>query len=428
MNINPGNPDEETKVVKQHNKRGRPRKNPLVLKEEPVSGKKRGRKPKKLYDNIDSADNKIKLECEPPNVYDLDNDDDNDDRRDSDLGPIAQNLKMLSHDHSPFDQIINDRIDGGSFGNSHSIFPRKQSTDNPFDKFFSMVPNNMGVDNIIREERSRRVSTASPYNIPSNPPNIVSPIALRGNTFGTPINPPQSMNRSQDNSNDESMLQKRLNDIIAQSFNNWNSKPKRKDTEDIDFSRGDHQIHNKISNSSGVVTKNNPLDFITNAMMSPMDFKPRKFSTNGWSMANNIIPDMTRKRSGVDQAIFGHTEFDIRRLSMNNIEFKEDDNRSGSKPESLECKIAKEITNKLNAGGLPRKSTMIPNPAEFQKNSPLFNSTLAAAFKPFKKRSHSFHISPDQGMDDKSPDVEEVKQKKRDAKGHIKVVEELEID
>jgi hypothetical protein len=52
----PNNEGEESKNTKTGNKRGRPRKNPLVIKDESsVTKSKRGRKPKKLYD-IDPND------------------------------------------------------------------------------------------------------------------------------------------------------------------------------------------------------------------------------------------------------------------------------------------------------------------------------------------------------------------------------------
>lgn len=215
------NDGEESKVSKTGNKRGRPRKNPLVIKDETSGTKsKRGRKPKKLYD-IDPNEvneNEIHKEIDSP------------------LGPIEKNFKMIDNHNFSFDSMVN-LGKGDNYPSNHPpYYPRKQSLNNPFDKFFNGVPQNL---DYVHEQRSRRVSSVlSPYHIPGNPPNIASPSPIRGPSFGHNDFKLKNfvMKANTQQSGEENPTQQKLNELIAQSFKNWDSKPKRKETEDIDFS------------------------------------------------------------------------------------------------------------------------------------------------------------------------------------------------
>ena len=88
-------------------------------------------------------------------------------------------------------------------------------------------------------------------------------------------------------STEETPLQKKLNEIISQSFNSWNNKPKRKETEEIDFSSIQENpilnILQKSNQPNNTQRKGNPFDFLSNSIMSP-DYKPRSFSisSSGW--------------------------------------------------------------------------------------------------------------------------------------------------
>ena len=247
------NDNEEAKISKTGNKRGRPRKNQSNVKDDSSQQKsKRGRKPKKLYD-IDPNGTKIGINV---TFNESDNGDDESDdyelkHDDSPLGPIVQNFN--NHKFS-FDSMgagmKND------FGNTpqYPAFPRKQSINN-LEKIFNHTP--AGFD-YLNDDRRRFSSTLSPYNIPSNPPQFGSPNLFRGGNnaefkpvkpviFNKPANqPPQQPNQQ---NTEESNLQKKLNEIISQSFSNWN-KPKRKETEEIDFSIQENPILNILQKSN----------------------------------------------------------------------------------------------------------------------------------------------------------------------------------
>lgn len=183
------NGDEEAKIAKSGNKRGRPRKNQNSQVDTNTQKSKRGRKPKatKLYDFEPNDSSKIRLD-----VADNDSDDSDD--------------AKISDEHDG--EINNKKFDMG-FGPIESVF-----------------------NNYMNETL-----------IPSNPPQFQSPTTL--------LRPPKSPNldyKSQNmfmisnqnpgSSPEENPIQKKLTEIIAQSFNNhWNSEPKkRKDTE-VDFAK-----------------------------------------------------------------------------------------------------------------------------------------------------------------------------------------------
>lgn len=224
------NGDEEMKMSKTGNKRGRPRKNPLAPVETHTNKSKRGRKPKtiKQYDfdprnSFDVTFNQSEIEN-----YDNSYDDEDQNNGNSPMGPIQKNLKLMDNNQTAFEGMLN-----GMKGESHqngvpSFYPRKQSLENPFEKYFAHIPQNL---DYIQESnnRSRRISSVmSPYLMHSNPPQMPSPQTFRG--FNKNMNHDNKAKPTEDDS-----TQKRLNEIIAQSFNNWNNKPKRKETEDVDF-------------------------------------------------------------------------------------------------------------------------------------------------------------------------------------------------
>lgn len=165
----PVNDGEESKVSKTGNKRGRPRKNPLVIKDETSGTKsKRGRKPKKLYD-IDPNEggnvtfNESEHKDNTSEEYPL-HENEMHKNMDSPLGPIEKNFKMMDNHNFSFDSMVN-LGKGDNYPSNHPPFyPRKQSLNNPFDKFFNGVPQNL---DYVHEQRSRRVSSVlSPYHIP----------------------------------------------------------------------------------------------------------------------------------------------------------------------------------------------------------------------------------------------------------------------
>lgn len=175
--------------------------------------------------------------------------------------------------------------DFNNTSNQYQMFPRKQSINN-LEKMFN--PISSGYD-YLHDDRRRFSSTLSPYNIPSNPPQFGSPNLFRptNNAEFKPAKPvifPKPISQPPQNT-EETPLQKKLNEIISQSFNNWN-KPKRKETEEIDFSIQENPILNILQKSnqpSNNQRKANPFDFLSNSIMSP-DYKPRSFSisSSGW--------------------------------------------------------------------------------------------------------------------------------------------------
>ena len=290
--------NEETKVNKTGNKRGRPRKHPNVAKDDNSQKQKsnRGRKPKKLYEDVGPIGSKIGLDVSFNDSENKDNSDDNQEEQEKE-----------THENLP------------------PFYPRKESMNNPFDKFFNAVPQNLGY---VQGNRSRIVSSdLSPYNIPSNPPNFQSPGDFRGRSFNNQVDfKAKNMLMSNNNgtpqqNNEDNPIQKKLNEIIAQSFKNWN-KP-RKDTEDISFN--------------------------ANSIMSP-DYKPRSFSinSNGWAMAPHNVLDEKRMRSGWD--------FDSSDLYMNDKfggkgnQDENKNNKNGNLNEPRVIKISTFTRNDNNKG------------------------------------------------------------------------------
>jgi hypothetical protein len=228
---------------------------------------KRGRKPKKLYD-IDPSGTKIGISV---TFNESDNrDEESDDYElkhvESPIGPIEKNFN--NHKFS-FDSMgVGAKNDFNNPSHQYQMFPRKQSINN-LEKMFNPMSN--GYD-YLHDERRRFSSTLSPYNTEFKPAKPV--------IFSKPISqPPQST--------EETPLQKKLNEIISQSFNSWNNKPKRKETEEIDFSSIQENpilnILQKSNQPNNTQRKGNPFDFLSNSIMSP-DYKPRSFSisSSGW--------------------------------------------------------------------------------------------------------------------------------------------------
>ena len=135
------NSNEETKVAKSGNKRGRPRKNPIVPKEEGSSQKlKRGRKPKKLYD-ID-PNNEVGINMTFNDSENKDNASEYSDHpinhnhhESSPMGIIERNLKIADRNTFSFDSVANFTKNDNYNSNNLPFIPRKQSLTNPFDKF-----------------------------------------------------------------------------------------------------------------------------------------------------------------------------------------------------------------------------------------------------------------------------------------------------
>ena len=283
-------------MAKSGNKRGRPRKNPLMQKNESVVERgKKVERPKKVYD------------IDPNNNYRMDvsfNESDNKDQQSdysdhnihphhesSPLGTIERNLKIADSRHTfSFDSMANFPKNNDNFSGSHMPFyPRKQSMTNPFDKFCGEVPANM--DMLNDHARSRGVSSVlSPYHVVGTFPSIVSPSPIRGTPLGHITDFKSGtfqMRKMSTNQNLEDDTQNKLNDLISQQFKDFNPKYQRKDTEDIDFSGQDNTILNLLSKAGNVLTesKRNPFDIASGSILSP-NYKPRSLSlnSNGWSL------------------------------------------------------------------------------------------------------------------------------------------------
>ena len=128
---------------------------------------KRGRKPKKLYD-IDPSGTKIGISV---TFNESDNrDEESDDYElkhvESPIGPIEKNFN--NHKFS-FDSMgVGAKNDFNNPSHQYQMFPRKQSINN-LEKMFNPMSN--GYD-YLHDERRRFSSTLSPYNIPSNSPQL----------------------------------------------------------------------------------------------------------------------------------------------------------------------------------------------------------------------------------------------------------------
>lgn len=220
-------------------------------------------------------------------------------------------------------------------------------------------------------------------------------------------------------SGEENPTQQKLNELIAQSFKNWNNKPKRKETEEIDFSAQDNPILN-ILNKSGNndQRKASPFDFISNSIMSP-DYKPRSFSinSNGWAMPPHAQIEEKRSRMGWD--------YDP---NDNNTKKKQDESRTNNANEPRVIKISTFTRNEdyKAPNNTYRKSNMNDNSNTIKQASPNFFPKFTAAFKPFKKRAHSFHTPPNSniGINENGNVSYQEPMKKRDAKEMHKIQEE----
>lgn len=265
--------------------------------------------------------------------------------------------------------------------------------------------------NILNEPgRSRRVSSAySPYNIPGNfPSSIVSPSPIRGNYMADFKSGNFTMRKMSTNQNGEDEAQKQINDIISKSFKDWNNKPGRKETEDIDFSGQDNPILNLLTNggNNGNEKKSPPFNVASGSILSP-DYKPRSLSINscGWSLPPHTQLQRKNQKSGwdlskgLDSPGFGNN--DTKRKIDNSIISVSSFGKLG-----------------LTKSAMPRKNTMLEPPKTHNlTSSPLFFPTISAAFKPFKKRSYSVADSSSQNI----PEADELK--KRDMKAERKIEE-----
>ena len=221
------------------------------------------------------------------------------------MGIIERNMKLGDNHTFSFDSIVNLEKNHNFSSNNLPFIPRKQSLTNPFDKFCGDVPHNM--DLLNEHGRSRGVSSVlSPYNIPSNFPNIVSPSPIRG----TPLNNIASefksggftMRKMSTNQNGEDNSDNNLLNLMKQSFKDWNNKPKRKETEEIDFSGQDNPILTILNKGNGNnEKKSNNLEILSSSILSP-NYKPRSLSinSNGWSLPPHSQIQARKNNSGWD--------------------------------------------------------------------------------------------------------------------------------
>lgn len=260
--------------------------------------------------------------------------------------------------------------------------------------------------------RSRRVSSVlSPYNIPGNfPNNIVSPSPIRG-SFLNDFKPGNfTMRKMSTNQNGENETQKEINDIISKSFKDWNNKPARKETEDIDFSGQDNPILSLLTKGGNADNqkKSPPFDVASGSIMSP-DYKPRSLSINscGWT-----LPPHTQLQRG------NKSGWDLSKPA-NSPGFGNNDNKRKGDNTIISVSSFGKINLKKPAG--QRKNTML-EPLNTHKigTSPLMFPKPTAAFKPFKKRSYSVAESSSNNLVDPEP------LKKRDIKAEQKLQEALQ--
>jgi len=356
-------------------------------------------------------------ENESGNLYEEDEDNDQDRKIDSSLENIEKG--MLDNAPITFDGMSNGHKNETPSANIPPFYPRKQSLENPFDKFLNNVPQNI---DYMHDNRSRRVSSVmSPYNIPSNPPQIHSPTTFRGipannaNDFKTKN---MVLINNASKSSEDNPIQKKLNEIIAASFNNWNNKPKRKETEDVDFSGGDNTLLGIMnSTNNNVQRKGSPFDFLgSNNILSP-DYKPRTFSVNsGWSLQQQNYND-NRSKAGWEETpdvkgdqVFKFNNDSIRKFSNIQPDFKIQLNKT----------LKNDGDTKLNSIG--RKNTLIDNIQNTLKHaSPLNFPKFSAAFKPFKKRARSFHNTTNlDNIVNENESIDNVHIRKRDLKAEYK--------
>lgn len=103
---------------------------------------------------------------------------------------------------------------------------------------------------------------------------------------------------------------------------------------------------------------------------------------------------------------------------------KKEESRAGAEQRLIKVSTFTRKEDYKTPANLMRKSTMVDNLNTLKQASPLFFPKFSAAFKPFKKRSHSFHNGSEPGVKMNgaglSPDVF----RKRDDKAAIKEEED----
>ena len=258
--------------------------------------------------------------------------------------------------------------------------------------------------------------------IPSKPPSFQSP----GTFLGPSRSPAPEFHKSKSmlvssspNLNsipDDNPMQLKLNEIIAQSFSSWNNNEpkKRKDTE-VDFAK---QLYTNFTPSIAKNVKN---------IMSP-DYKNRSFSinSNGWGLHKPSFD--IRGRFSIDD--FSEAQVDqFKKKGQDNARKLSSFHQGESKNQLLEV-LKKNNNFKISPN--PRKNTLIENPVgTLKQSSPLNFPKFSAAFKPFKKRSLSLHMSPHitslmnenghNGVNDKpSYDEVDLNSRKRETKYELK--------
>ena len=230
--------------------------------------------------------------------------------------------------------------------------------------------------------RSRRVSSVlSPYNVPGNfSKSIISPNPIRGTSFSGlnefkngsfQMRKMSSAQNGEENDNHNNF------ERIAQSFKMWDNPnpPKRKETEEIDFSAQEHPILNLLSKSgNGAERKPSHFGLNSECILSP-DYKPRSFSINscGWAFANQ---DPNNKQGGWK----GSPDMNL------SAKMKNDVRANGG--ERL-IKVSSFTRNDNYKKPSMRKATIAEMPKTIKQTSPLMFPQFSAAFKPFKKRSLS---------------------------------------
>lgn len=329
------NGDEEVKTAKTTGKRGRPRKHPAAPFETHIQKSKRGRKPKpnKLYDIDPNDSSKIKIDMN------FNESDENDTAKMYD--EIEDNMPMNNHlkqesQVGPIEGILNNYMDDNKF-------------------------------------------------IPSNPPQFQSPTTFLGPRSPAPDFKSkgnfvflESSNQTHSLISEDNPIQKKLNEIIAQSFNNWNNEPKKRKDTDVDFAKNVYPMNAALSKNM-------------KSIMSP-DYKSRAFSinSNGWNFHK---PSFDYKgRFSIDD--FSEAKFD----QFNKMNQDEAVRKLSTIQQHGEIK--NELLNRLKKNSIKfspigRKATMINNPVNtLKQSSPLSFPNFSNAFKPFKKRAQSFHINP----------------------------------
>jgi hypothetical protein len=329
------NGDEEVKQVKPTGKRGRPRKHPAAPFETHIQKSKRGRKPNniKQYDIDQNESSKIKL-----------------------------NVGFEDSDENDTAKLYDDIEENLPLNNMHPI---------PEVGPLESMLNNFGGD-------------GNKF-IPSKPPSFQSPTTFLGmNRSPGPDFKAKNVvliDNTSPNLNsvsDDNPIQQKLNQIIAQSFNNWNNEPKKRKDTDVDFAK---QLYPTLHPA---LAKN------VKSIMSP-DYKARSFSinSNGWGIHKPSFD--CRGRFSIDD--FSEAKVDqLKKMSQDDMRKLSTFHQGESKNQLLE---ALKKSSNFSISPIGRKNTLLENPVNtLKQSSPLNFPKFSAAFKPFKKRAQSFHISP----------------------------------